>query len=122
MAVRLLTVTSCEAIEDGLRVSPGVPMEEMAAHEELKQLMSNGSVELRLPDGTVRATRLVRYGASVFQGEDGNFYVPGDDTGPKFTLVFTLSPELRSADVPPGTEIWVLATGSTENGSSASQS
>jgi hypothetical protein len=65
MAVRLLTVTSCEEIEDGLRVSPGVPMEEMSAHEELRHLMSNGPVELRCPDGTVRTSRLLRFGASV---------------------------------------------------------
>ena len=82
-------------------------MEYMGTHEELKQLMSNGPVELRLPDGTVRATRLVRFGASVFKGEDGSFYVPGEESGPRFTIVFTLSHELRPEDVPPGTEIWV---------------
>jgi hypothetical protein len=116
MAVRLLTVTSCEEIEDGLRVSPGVPMEEMSEHEELRLLMSNGPVELRFPDGTTRMTRLMRFGVSVFKGEDGSFYVPGDESGPKFTYVFTLAPELRSGDVPPGTEIWVLSTGSGESG------
>jgi hypothetical protein len=70
-------------------------------------LVSNGPVELRLPDGTRRQTRLVRFGASVYRAEDGSFYVPGDENGPQFTIVFTLSPDLQPDDVPPGTEIWV---------------
>ena len=110
MAVKLLIVESCFSVDDGLRVSPGVPLEVLASHEELRGLMSNGPVELRLPDGAVRATRLVRFGASVFKGEDGSFYVPGDEKGPRPTIVFTLAADLRPEDVPPGTEIWVVNT------------
>jgi hypothetical protein len=108
MAVRLLTVESCAHVGDGLVLSPGVPMEAMSSHEELRQLMSDGPVELRLPDGSVRATRLVRFGASVFKGKDGSFYVPGDENGQTFTIVFTLSPDLLPEDVPPGTEVWLV--------------
>jgi hypothetical protein len=81
MAVRLLTVESCAHVGDGLVLSPGVPMEAMSSHEELRQLMSDGPVELRLPDGSVRATRLVRFGASVFKGKTGASTFPATRMG-----------------------------------------
>jgi hypothetical protein len=108
MAVRLVTVESCEKVADGLYVYPGVPLEVLSANQELKGLMSNGPIELRLPDGTRRQSRLVRFGVSVFKAGDGSFYVPGDEKGPRFTMMFTLSPELEPCDVPPGTEIWFV--------------
>jgi len=72
-------------------------------------LQQGAQLELRYPDGTTRRTTLLTYGASVFKGEDGKFYVPGGSDGPVWTIVFTLPPELTPVDVPPGTEVWVVS-------------
>ena len=111
MAVKLLTVEAVEHVGDGLRVIPAVPMADMTRLPELGGLSSDGPVELRLPDGSRRPTRLVRFGAVVSRLADGTLAVPGDESGPKFEIVFTLSAALAPADVPPGTELWFTVAG-----------
>src|SRR5262245_48679818 len=107
MAFKLLTVEETFASDEGLHLQPGVLLSWMTVQPELKGLMQGTALELRRPDGSVLRTTLLRYGASVTRGEDGRFYVPSDENGPIWTIVFTLPPEVRSDDVPLGTEVWV---------------
>ncbi|MCI0701109.1 MAG: hypothetical protein L0241_08500 [Planctomycetia bacterium] len=107
MATKLITVEETYASDEGLHLQPGVLLSWMIAQAELKGLMRGTALELRRPNGSVFRTTLLTCGASVTRGEDGRFYVPGDENGPIWTIVFTLPPEVRPEDVPPGTEVWV---------------
>lgn len=114
MPVKLLTVESTFASDEGLHLRPGVLLSWLTAQPELAGLTQGETLELRRPDGSVLPTTLLQYGASVTRGEDGSFSVPTDEKGPIWVIVFTLPPNLRPEDAPPGTEVWVVR--SAENG------
>ena len=111
MAIKLLTVEEAFSSDAGLHLRPGVLLSWMTAEPELRGLTQGTPLELRRPDGSVLWATLLTYGASVTCGEDGSFYVPGDENGPTWTIVFTLPPEVCPADVPAGTEVWVESPG-----------
>ena len=109
MAAKLLTIEEVESGELGLHLRPGVLMTWWGAEPGFAHMMQGTPLELRRPDGSVLRTTLLRYGASVTRTEDGRFLVPGDENGPIWTILFTLPPDVRPEDVPPGTEVWVEA-------------
>ena len=109
MATKLLTIDVAELSEAGLHLRPGVLMTWWGAQPGLAHLMQRTPLELRRPDGSVVRTTLLQYGASVTRDGDGRFLVPADENGPIWTILFTLPPDVRPEDAPPGTEVWVDA-------------
>ncbi len=107
MSTYLLTVAASELDEHGLRLIPGIRPSETQDRPAIQQMGSGAPLELRRPDGSRMPTVLVRYGISVFQGDDGKFYIPDDPSDPEIQL--TIPGSLSEAEVPPGTEVWLLS-------------
>jgi hypothetical protein len=105
MKTFLLVVASVEEPGNGVRLSPGLFRADIEARPGINSMMQGAALELRRPDGSVMTTHLIIYGASVWKQPDGSFHYYGDPKDPEIKLTI----EGTIADVPPGTEVWLLA-------------
>ncbi len=99
MPIHLLTVEHAEEVQDGIRLSPGVPFDE--PRPEVMSMIQGCSIQLRLPDKSVVNTELVTYGVPVTL-EDGHYVMRGQ---PHIHL--TLPADITLESVPVGTEVWL---------------
>jgi hypothetical protein len=105
MACYLLTVQSAHRSGDVLQVMPRVPMQRLIDQEPgLMTPMPGDPLQLRLPDGSVRAAQLGSFGIEAWE-RDGELYTTSDPSRPELTL--TLAGGLGPDDLPPGTEVWL---------------
>jgi hypothetical protein len=103
-AVKLLAVT--EAMETGsiLRLLPTVDgMEQKRRHPHMKVPMPGDVVESRLPDGSRRTAVIEVFGLELTE-VDGELFSATDPSDFQLTLRLR---ELKAAEVPPGTEVWI---------------
>jgi hypothetical protein len=107
MPTFLLTITAVEADSQGIRLSPGIRLSHTTDRPAIRHMMQGAALELRRPDGSRQQTCLVTYGVSVLRGDDGAFYMHDDPTDPEIKI--TLPGDLSPNEIPPGTEVWLLA-------------
>jgi hypothetical protein len=106
VATFLLTVKEVEAHTQGLRLSPGIRLSQTKDRPAIGSMMQGAKLELRRPDGRIRATSLLTYGVSVQRGADGALYMQDDPADAEIKL--TLPADLSAEDVPVGTEVWLV--------------
>jgi len=106
MATYLLTVTSVEGDSHGLRLFPGIRLSETKDRPAIGQMMQGAQLELHRPDGTRSRTVLVTYGIAVLRGDDGALYMHEGPADAEIRL--TIPGDVRAAEVPVGTEVWLL--------------
>jgi len=106
MATFLVTVKQVEVISLGIRLSPGLRPSQTRDHPAIKSMKQGANLELRLPDGTIRAAKLANYGVSVLRDEEGALYLHDHPSDPEIKLIFPadMSPE----QIPVGTEVWLV--------------
>jgi hypothetical protein len=107
METYLLTVKEIDEDSQGLRLSPGIPLDETKGRPEIGAMMQGANLELRRPNGTRSNTTLVTYGVSAWHGDDGELYMQGDLSNAEIKL--TLPADLSRDEIPVGTEVWLLA-------------
>ena len=106
MPTYLLTIEAAESDSNGIRLSPGIRLNEMAGRPAFRTMMQGSSLELRSPSGVRYQTTLVSYGVEVERGEDGALYLNSDPKDAE--IKFTISADLPSDALVAGTELWFV--------------
>jgi hypothetical protein len=101
MSVYLLTVTRTQSIDLGIRLSPGIYLDEMP--DAVRGMRQGSSILLRFPDGETVSTELASYGVVVDKAENGDFLFNGDPCRPEFSLIIPAA----AGEIPLGTEVWL---------------
>ena len=108
MGTYLITVETAERDNLGIKLGPGIRLSDARDRPAIGRMTQGDKLELRRIDGTITRTSLVTYGISVHE-KDGSFYLQDDLADPEIRL--TIPGDLTTAEVTPGTEVWLLEEG-----------
>jgi hypothetical protein len=104
----LVTVQSVQASGSGLKVTPTIRLEDLMSRSENQLMpMKDDPLELRTPDGAVRAATVGMFGIDCWQDENGRLITASDPSDPHLTL--SIGGGVAESEVPAGTEVWIPA-------------
>lgn len=108
MPVYLLTIENTQRNGAELAVTPPVSVKDLAERApDLMMPMPGDPLELRFPDGSIRAARVASFGVETWS-QEGELYTAANPADPACTLSIWAEPAGNAGGgLPRGTEVWL---------------